>query len=70
MLLVHVRIARKLRAAEARGAEQAYEDDSSRYSEGGDLVNGLFWTRGEMTRSRKGLKVLAPRTGVEPVSPP
>jgi len=37
----------------ARGAEQACEVDSSRHSEGSDLVNGLFWTRGEMARSRK-----------------
>lgn len=37
----------------ARGAEQAGEDDSSRHSEGSDLVNGLFWTRGEMARSCK-----------------
>jgi hypothetical protein len=39
-------------AKEARGAEQACEADSSRNSEG-DLVTGLFWTRGEKTRSRK-----------------
>src|SRR5215471_10099315 len=32
------------------GAEQGCEDASSGYSQGSDLVNGLFWTRGEIVR--------------------
>ena len=33
------------------------------------LVNGLFWTRGEMVGFHKFFGILASRTGVEPVSP-
>jgi len=35
-----------------------------------DLVIGLFWTRGEIVGSYKFFRMLASRTGVEPVSPP
>jgi integrase len=35
------------------------KDASSRYSQGSDLVNGLFWTRGEMVGSYKFFRILA-----------
>jgi len=34
------------------------------------LLNGLFWTRGKMMGTEKSFRMLASRTGVEPVSPP
>jgi hypothetical protein len=42
-----------LPAAFAERLSKIVEDASSGYSQGSDLVNGPFWTRGEMTAACK-----------------